>query len=48
VLQSVAIFARDGDGDDQHQPALQGTAVEAVSPSDSHDSSLGRCWVEAK
>ena len=48
VLQSVAIFARDVDVDDQHQPALQGTAVEAVSPSDSHDSSLGRCWVEAK
>ena len=52
VLQSVAVVGRvDGEGD---RPTLQGTAVvaaaaaEAGSPSDSRDSSLGRCWVEAK
>ena len=52
VLQSVAVVGRvDGEGD---WPTLQGTAVvaaaaaEAGSPSDSRDSSLGRCWVEAK
>ena len=52
-MQSVAVVGRvDGEGD---RPTLQGTAVvaaaaaaEAGSPSDSRDSSLGRCWVEAK
>ena len=54
VLQSVAVVGLVDDGEG-NRPTLQGTAVvaaaaaaEAASPSDSRDSSLGRCWVEAK
>ena len=52
-MQSVAVVGLVDDGEG-NRPTLQGTAVvaaaaaEAASPSDSRDSSLGRCWVEAK